>query len=256
MTKLLSIVKTNKRKIVLLLILLIYIACIFLINDPQEIPVKCKTSPQTEAHIDSLLTYKELFEFKKEALFHQATSMKDNRLNSMNQRWQLRFLLGTLSALLLGISATAKDDSKKSLKKAAKDWRMVAASVSIFLLFFWYDCHIGHIWESVNKLGSEISQQMKDLPNKSYDSLMTLPVFQSISKQRRCEKKSLAPNSPCLAWVKWQLEKLKVSWRKKGDFLPFYGIVLLMFYMSMRILLAPDPNKKRGRKSLSLRKRR
>jgi len=214
------------------IVLLIGIVLLSFINIVQALPL-------TKNHADSL-NYKELFQFKKETLIYEATTIKDYRLISFNQRWQARFLLATLSAILLGLSATSKGESKIILRKVSNQRFIKIASWLFLFLFFFYDCHIGHMWNSANERQTEINQLLNDLPTKSYHSLMTLVLFKSISKRRAKHKKCLAPNSKILAQLKWWLEKLSVGLRL--DFFAFYSIVLLMWFMAIRILRTTATN--------------
>jgi len=177
----------------------------------------------------NLLSEKELFDFKKESLFLEVSTIKDFHISSYNLKWQARFLLATLSAGFLAICATSKEFRALKFFKRLRGNRMFFAFVILFLLlFFFYDCHLTHYWSSVTNRVDKIGEDLRELhKKKTYEELIAVNVFDSIQKSRKREFDNL---SQFQVWGR----KLSVAWAL--DFFLFYSITGIMWLVGWLII--------------------
>ncbi len=147
-------------------------------------------------------------EYTKEYFFLALEWQNQSAANADKHKWQLRLGWAVLSATFLGACATSQDF--RSLQ--FDHWSLpVLANLIFFCLFFFYDCHLTHVFESVTNRVKQIKQRIAQSPSE-------LPVdlfLQDIRKKYDEMPWSLLPKKGHRPWVKFRAAK-------SLDFLLFY----------------------------------
>ena len=147
-------------------------------------------------------------EYIKEYFFYALECQHQGAASADKHKWQLRLGWAVLSAAFLGACATSQDFRCLQFTHWLPP---LLASFLFFFLFFFYDCHLTHLSDSITNRVEQIRQQIAQSPSE-------LPVdlfLQDIRKKYHDLPWYLLPRKGHRPWVKFRVAK-------SLDFLLFY----------------------------------